>query len=150
MMPVQWSVVREAMRDFSLIVKLGALAIPLAILFWLVPLFGLGVWQQWLSASSLAILGSFWVLMLLGLLVLTRWSPAQWVDQREVGVVKWFNGTKGFGFITRSNDEDVFVHFRAIRGRGHRTLHEGQHVRFSVVTSEKGLQAEDVSVLRHD
>lgn len=70
-------------------------------------------------------------------------------DTREEGVVKWFNGAKGFGFITRDNEEDVFVHFRSIRGRGHRTLHEGQRVRFGVVESAKGLQAEDVSVIRH-
>ncbi|MFB9885907.1 cold-shock protein [Balneatrix alpica] len=69
-------------------------------------------------------------------------------DTREPGQVKWFNVNKGFGFITRENGEDVFVHFRAIRGKGHRTLVQGQKVRFHVVESDKGLQAEDVSVLR--
>lgn len=69
-------------------------------------------------------------------------------DDREEGTVKWFNVSKGFGFITRSNGEDVFVHFRNIRGRGHRSLTEGQRVRFNVHRSEKGLQAEDVSVMR--
>jgi len=69
-------------------------------------------------------------------------------DDREVGTVKWFNVSKGFGFITRENGDDVFVHFRNIRGRGHRSLTEGQSVRFTVKESDKGLQAEDVSVAR--
>lgn len=69
-------------------------------------------------------------------------------DGREVGSVKWFNVSKGFGFITRENGDDVFVHFRNIRGRGHRSLNEGQKVRFSVRESDKGLQAEDVSIVR--
>lgn len=68
-------------------------------------------------------------------------------DARELGVVKWFNVSKGFGFITRDNGDDVFVHFRNIRGRGHRSLNEGQQVRFTVRESDKGLQAEDVSVV---
>lgn len=69
-------------------------------------------------------------------------------DGREQGTVKWFNVSKGFGFITRENGDDVFVHFRNIRGRGHRSLSEGQSVRFNVKESDKGLQAEDVSVMR--
>lgn len=69
-------------------------------------------------------------------------------DPREEGIVKWFNVSKGFGFITRSNGDDVFVHFRNIRGRGHRSLNEGQKVRFNVQESDKGLQAEDVSIVR--
>jgi len=69
-------------------------------------------------------------------------------DDREQGTVKWFNVSKGFGFITRENGDDVFVHFRNIRGRGHRSLSEGQSVRFMVKESDKGLQAEDVSIVR--
>ncbi|WP_272885300.1 cold-shock protein [Aliamphritea ceti] len=69
-------------------------------------------------------------------------------DDRELGTVKWFNVSKGFGFITRENGDDVFVHFRNIRGRGHRSLSEGQNVRFNVRESDKGLQAEDVSIVR--
>ena len=69
-------------------------------------------------------------------------------DDREAGSVKWFNVSKGFGFITRENGDDVFVHFRNIRGRGHRSLNEGQRVKFYVRQSDKGLQAEDVSILR--
>lgn len=67
-------------------------------------------------------------------------------DSRELGTVKWFNVTKGFGFITRDSGEDVFVHYRSVEGNGRRTLREGLRVRFHVVEGEKGLQAEDVSV----
>ncbi|HHO58677.1 MAG TPA: cold shock domain-containing protein [Thiotrichales bacterium] len=70
-------------------------------------------------------------------------SPIQ--DGQERGTVKWFNAAKGFGFITRENGEDVFVHFRSIQGKGHRSLGEGQAVIFSVTEGEKGLQAVDVS-----
>ncbi|QEY73015.1 cold-shock protein [Pseudomonas denitrificans (nom. rej.)] len=65
-------------------------------------------------------------------------------ENRETGTVKWFNTSKGFGFISRDSGEDIFVHFRAIRGEGHRILIEGQRVEFSVVQRDKGLQAEDV------
>jgi cold shock CspA family protein len=64
---------------------------------------------------------------------------------QEVGTVKWFNAAKGFGFITRENGDDVFVHFRSIQGKGHRSLGEGQRVVFSITESDKGLQAVDVS-----
>ena len=64
---------------------------------------------------------------------------------QERGTVKWFNAAKGFGFITRENGEDVFVHFRSIQGKGHRSLGEGQTVIFSVAEGEKGLQAVDVT-----
>jgi CspA family cold shock protein len=64
---------------------------------------------------------------------------------REAGNVKWFNANKGFGFITRDNGDDVFVHFRSIRGDGHRVLKDGQRVEFEVTVGDKGLQAEDVA-----
>ena len=67
-------------------------------------------------------------------------------DSRELGTVKWFNANKGFGFITRDSGEDVFVHFRSIRGKGHRVLRDGQRVDFLVSRGNKGLQAEDVAV----
>lgn len=63
---------------------------------------------------------------------------------RETGTVKWFNTSKGFGFISRDSGDDVFVHFRAIRGEGHRVLVEGQRVEFTIMMRDKGLQAEDV------
>lgn len=67
-------------------------------------------------------------------------------DDRERGTVKWFNTSKGFGFISRDTGDDIFVHFRAIRGEGHRVLMEGQRVEFSVIQRDKGLQAEDVII----
>lgn len=64
---------------------------------------------------------------------------------RETGTVKWFDNAKGYGFIQRNQGDDVFVHFRQIRGEGYRTLQEGQPVQFNVVQGQKGLQAEDVA-----
>ena len=63
------------------------------------------------------------------------------------GTVKFFNETKGFGFIQQENGPDVFVHFRAISGNGFRTLAEGQRVQFSVTQGQKGPQAENVTAL---
>ena len=64
--------------------------------------------------------------------------------QRESGTVKWFSDVKGFGFISRENGEDVFVHFRAIQIQGFKSLKGGQKVSFTVVQGEKGLQADAV------
>lgn len=63
---------------------------------------------------------------------------------REQGQVKWFNMSKGFGFITKDDGEEIFVHFRSIRGGGRRGLRDGQRVTFVVAQSDKGPQAEDV------
>lgn len=68
-------------------------------------------------------------------------------SKRETGQVKWFNASKGFGFITRDSGEDIFVHFRSIRGEGHRVLKDGQRVEFSVSVGDKGLQADDVMAM---
>jgi CspA family cold shock protein len=62
----------------------------------------------------------------------------------ETGTVKWFNDAKGYGFISRQNGEDVFVHFSAIQAGGFRSLQEGQQVQFDVVKGPKGWQAENV------
>ncbi len=67
-------------------------------------------------------------------------------SNKETGLVKWFNASKGFGFITRGNGEEIFVHFRSIVGQ--RALRDGQRVEFSVTTGSKGLQAEDVVALK--
>jgi cold shock protein len=69
------------------------------------------------------------------------------MSDRQMGTVKWFNDAKGFGFISRDNGEDVFVHFRAILGNGFKSLKEGQQVSFKVVQGQKGLQAEEVQPL---
>jgi len=63
----------------------------------------------------------------------------------EKGTVKWFNGAKGYGFISRETGEDVFVHFRAIVGEGYNTLNEGYKVDFDVTQGPKGLQAQNVT-----
>jgi len=61
-----------------------------------------------------------------------------------VGTVKWFNDEKGFGFITREGERDVFVHFRAIAMEGRKSLNEGQQVEFTIGEGQKGPQAENV------
>ena len=135
-------------KPFSIAVILTLLAV--------LPLYLLSEQQFQLSTANLP----FFVLSLFVLLLLSAyWSNAIKPTQkptdyrsgelleRESGKVKWFNANKGFGFITRENGEDVFVHFRSIRGKGHRVLRDGQRVDFFVSDSEKGLQAEDVEVV---
>ncbi len=65
----------------------------------------------------------------------------------ETGTVKWFNVKKGYGFITRDQGDDVFVHFRNIEGKGRRSIAEGQRVSFIVVNGDKGLQADEVTTI---
>ncbi|MBA2778148.1 cold-shock protein [Billgrantia kenyensis] len=107
-----------------------------------------GVAEVYLAAAA-----AVFVLLLIATLTLHAFSPRLAVlaevedDDREIGEVKWFNVNKGYGFIKRESGEDVFVHFRAIRGRGHRTLAEGQKVRYHVIENERGLQADDVTVI---
>ena len=69
------------------------------------------------------------------------------MSEREVGTVKWFNGSKGYGFISREGGDDVFVHYSAIMMEGFKTLDEGQRVEFSVEQGAKGLQAVNVTVV---
>jgi cold shock protein len=66
---------------------------------------------------------------------------------KEQGTVKWFNASKGFGFIQRQTGEDVFVHFSAIQADGYKSLNDGQAVEFEVVRGPKGLQASNVQPL---
>jgi CspA family cold shock protein len=65
-------------------------------------------------------------------------------EVKEQGTVKWFNASKGYGFIQRQTGEDVFVHYSAIQSEGYRSLNEGQAVEFEVRKGPKGLQAENV------
>lgn len=69
------------------------------------------------------------------------------MSEREQGVVKWFSGAKGYGFIKRESGEDVFVHFSAITAEGYKSLNDGQKVEFEVTTSPKGLQASNVAIV---
>jgi CspA family cold shock protein len=69
------------------------------------------------------------------------------MSERVTGSVKWFNSSKGYGFIAREEGNDVFVHYSAIEGQGFRNLEEGQQVEFTVEQGPKGLQAADVSVI---
>ena len=100
-------------------------------------------WATGISVAGVCLLAA---LTLSGMLP-ARSPRSSGEGPREAGTVKWFNTTKGFGFISRDQGEDVFVHFRAIRGDGHRVLEEGQRVEFIVARREKGLQAEDVEPL---
>jgi len=85
--------------------------------------------------------------------VVNRFSPfvAQFSSEeiggdRELGTVKWFDPSKGFGFLVRDSGEDLFVHFTSIRGDGFRTLEEGQRVAFTEGVGQKGPMAENVEV----
>jgi cold shock protein len=69
------------------------------------------------------------------------------MSNRVVGTVKWFNASKGYGFLERPGGSDVFVHFSAIQSDGYRTLQEGQQVEFAVEQGPKGLQAAQVTIL---
>ena len=68
------------------------------------------------------------------------------MSERIIGTVKWFNGSKGYGFIEREGGPDVFVHFSAIQGDGYRNLEEGQRVEFTIEQGAKGPQASNVTV----
>ena len=69
------------------------------------------------------------------------------MTEKEQGAVKWFNGSKGYGFIERDQGGDIFVHFSSILADGYRTLEEGQRVEFTVAEGEKGLQAQEVTLI---
>lgn len=66
------------------------------------------------------------------------------------GIIKWFNNEKGYGFINGPVDEDIFVHYTAIKQDGYRTLSEGQTVEFNLIKTEKGLQAIDVKTVNEE
>ncbi|WP_440467003.1 cold shock domain-containing protein membrane protein [Pseudomonas sp. YH-1] len=129
----------------SLATALVVLAVVLQILILLAPLPFIG--DQ--PAIVLPLLSLAGAVVLQWIASLNKPSASATIEtfagvDRETGTVKWFNTSKGFGFISRDSGEDIFVHFRAIRGEGHRILIEGQRVEFSVVQRDKGLQAEDV------
>jgi len=117
-----------------------------------IPLYFLAAAQSQLTVSNLplAVLSLFTTILIAALWGKIGAQPTYRTvgnteTGREAGNVKWFNANKGFGFITRDNGDDVFVHFRSIRGDGHRVLKDGQRVEFEVTEGDKGLQAEDVA-----
>ncbi|WP_339721067.1 cold-shock protein [Marinomonas primoryensis] len=121
----------------------------------IVPLLIAGVLKEEVGANFLIYFGFVLVSVYVGAMVskvssvgFDSESDEDEDDDREQGTVKWFNSSKGFGFLTMENGDDVFVHYRAIRGRGRRFLVEGQLVRFYVTEGEKGKQAENVSIIR--
>lgn len=115
-----------------------------------VPLYFLSSQQFEVTVDNLPLLA---MSLFITILIAVFWTSAASVSggstytdmNRESGSVKWFNANKGFGFITRDNGDDIFVHFRSIRGDGHRVLRDGQRVEFVISEGEKGLQAEDVA-----
>jgi len=128
----------------SLVSALLVLAVVLQTLTLLAPLPEIGG-QPAVLLSLLTVLAAALMHLAINLRLGTPPTPmAQDMADRETGTVKWFNTSKGFGFISRDSGDDIFVHFRAIRGEGHRVLVEGQRVEFSVMQRDKGLQAEDV------
>jgi len=97
------------------------------------------------EASEYSLLVQFAVAIFVGnLLIQFTQNLGASKGTQELGTVKWFNMKKGYGFITRDQGEDVFVHFRNIRGSGRRSISDGQRVKFVVVSGDKGLQADDV------
>lgn len=66
---------------------------------------------------------------------------------RETGTIKWFDAKKGYGFISREQGEDIFVHYSAIQGDGYRVLEEGQKVEFEVIQGKKGLESRNLTLL---
>lgn len=120
------------------------LAVVLQTLNLLAPLSTIGN-QPAILLSLLTAIAAVLLHLAINLRKVTQAAPlSQDMSNRETGTVKWFNTSKGFGFISRDSGDDIFVHFRAIRGEGHRVLIEGQRVEFSVMQRDKGLQAEDV------
>ncbi len=129
----------------SLLISIPASIISLT---WLLPAHEMPTSHFWPYFA--AGVTTFFVCIFFGCLAVNYWEqtntkkPGALVD-RETGTVKWFSANKGFGFITRPEGDDIFVHFRSIRGQGHRALIAGQRVEFKVVRGEKGLQADDVT-----
>ncbi len=69
------------------------------------------------------------------------------MSERVTGTVKWFDIKKGFGFLTREGEKDVFVHYSAIQGDGYKKLEDGQAVEFALVEGPKGLEASELTVI---
>ncbi|MFT6430677.1 MAG: CspA family cold shock protein [Halopseudomonas sp.] len=135
---------RRAINILVAVALMLTAVLPL-LAIWLIPtLVAFGVYAAGLAVGAVCLTT---VMALVSQLQQLSFSLPGRKSDREAGTVKWFNTNKGFGFISRDQGDDVFVHFRAIRGEGHRALEEGQRVEFVVARREKGLQAEDVVIL---
>jgi CspA family cold shock protein len=134
---------RERLQNLVSVLLVFAAALQSMVLLAPMPLIGA---QPASLFGFLAITGAVALNLSINMLQNRAYSApsAQDLGDRETGTVKWFNTSKGFGFISRDSGDDIFVHFRAIRGEGHRVLVEGQRVEFAVMQRDKGLQAEDV------
>jgi len=139
--PLWYQGTRQQLQN--LVSALLVLAVVLQTLILLAPLPAVGG-QPAVLVSLLAVLGAVVLHLAVNLRKDFETPLPLDMSDRETGTVKWFNTSKGFGFISRDSGDDIFVHFRAIRGEGHRVLVEGQRVEFSVMQRDKGLQAEDV------
>ncbi len=122
------------------------------VLLYLLPSFGMTPAEGSAAQTGVLIGLVIWVLLylqtILGPLMLHFVSrPTVPSGPREEGTVKWFNATKGFGFITGDDGDDIFVHYRSIRGRNRYLLREGMVVSYVLGQSGKGPQAEDVDVV---
>lgn len=122
----------------NLVSALLVIAVIVQTLTLLVPLPGIASQPAILVSLSIAIVA---VALHLGVSFYRSYTPSSApqnhdMGNRDTGTVKWFNTSKGFGFISRDSGDDIFVHFRAIRGEGHRVLVEGQRVEFSVMNRE--------------
>lgn len=123
------------------IIKNLAIAIVLGLIGYEINYFLLGNGSQLsLNTATLGQLVVFTAVALSGIYA----SGGSDAGDRELGTVKWFNTRKGYGFITRDQGEDIFVHFRNIEGSGRKSINEGERVSFIVISSDKGPQADKV------
>ncbi|MEM7283856.1 MAG: cold-shock protein [Pseudomonadota bacterium] len=133
---------RKIIRATMIALVVSALAVPLLIFVinknFVVEVLDAG---NYVASMSVFVFG----LSLVSAMIAVTTSTSE--DESETGIVKWFNTTKGFGFITLEGGRDVFVHYRDILGKGHRSLTAGQKVAFRIAKGPKGPQAQRVTVL---
>ena len=103
------------------------------------------------NGTQFASLASYILAIFIGCILASggssKTNTSHYEDEKESGTVKWFNVKKGYGFITRDQGDDVFLHYRNIQGEGRRVVSEGQRVQFIVIDGDKGLQADEVEAL---
>jgi len=100
--------------------------------------------STWIAKARTYVLGDFFIPAIFPYSIFCREGGGNSMAERIQGTVKWFNASKGFGFIAREGGKDVFVHFSALKMEGYKTLNEGDKVEFAIEDSAKGPQAADV------